>query len=44
MLRNGKAMFGSDWSASERQQMHWNAVVVNGSRARQIFSPSSAGD
>jgi hypothetical protein len=44
MLRNGKAMFGSDWSASERQQMHWNAVVVNGSRARMAFAAPGGND
>jgi hypothetical protein len=37
MLRNGKAMFGSQWSATERQQMRWNATVVNGARERMAF-------
>jgi hypothetical protein len=37
MLRNGKAMFGSEWTASPSQQMRWNATVVNGSRERMAF-------
>jgi hypothetical protein len=37
MLRNGKALFGSDWSASEEQQAYWNALAVNA--ARHQFAP-----
>ena len=32
MLRNGKTLFGSDWSATEEQQAYWNALAVNAAR------------
>jgi hypothetical protein len=32
MLRNGKALFGSDWSATEGQQARWNALAINAAR------------
>jgi len=32
MFRNGQTMFGSDWSATEAQQVRWNALAVNAAR------------
>jgi hypothetical protein len=33
MLRNGPQLFGSAWTASEKQQTCWNALMI--ARARQ---------
>lgn len=44
MLRNGKAMFGSEWSATEPQQLRWNAHAVNGARKFVPIVGNDAGD
>lgn len=44
MLRNGPALFGSEWSASASQQLRWQALVVNGARAHIELVPNPAGD
>lgn len=44
MLRNGPALFGSDWSAGEAQQLRWQALVVNGARTHIELVANPAGD
>lgn len=44
MLRQGKALFGSEWSATETQQTRWNAHVINGARALPALVTNEAGD
>ncbi len=38
MLLNGPALFGNDWSASEKQQGCWNTLAV--ARARLRLAPN----
>lgn len=44
MLRNGKAMFGSEWSATQSQQLRWNAYAVNGLRGSMPIIENERGD
>jgi hypothetical protein len=44
MLRHGKAMFGSEWSATESQQLRWNAMVASGPSAQSVLADNQAGD
>jgi hypothetical protein len=44
MLHHGRALFGSDWSASERQQAHWHALAVNAARHRLPVVSNGADD
>jgi hypothetical protein len=44
MLRNGKPVFGSDWSASEGQQIRWNALAINAARHRFVAVANDADD
>jgi hypothetical protein len=42
MLRNGKALFGSEWSATVGQQARWNALAINAARYRVPVLESGA--
>lgn len=44
MLHHGRALFGSDWSATERQQAHWHALSVNAARYRVPVVSNAADD
>jgi len=34
MYREGRALFGSDWSATLGQQLRWTALIVNAARGQ----------
>ena len=44
MLRNGKQLFGSEWSATEAQQAHWNALAINAARYQSTPITNGADD
>jgi hypothetical protein len=44
MLRQGPELFGSQWSASERQQICWNTLVINFARFNRAWVGNPAGD
>jgi hypothetical protein len=44
MLRHGKNMFGSEWSATEAQQLRWNAMATSAARAQPAIVDNEAGD
>jgi hypothetical protein len=44
MLRTGPQLFGSAWSASEKQQACWNALTIARARQRVAANDSSASD
>jgi hypothetical protein len=44
MHDQGRALFGSDWSASPDQRRRWNALVVNAARQRVELPDNDGGD
>jgi hypothetical protein len=44
MLRNGKAMFGAEWSASAEQQRRWFALAFKGACDLPVVVDNGAGD
>lgn len=44
MLLNGPALFASDWTATEKQQACWNALLVTRARYRLAMNSNPAGD
>ena len=44
MLINGPALFGSDWTASDKQQACWNAQLVARARVRVALHATLSGD
>lgn len=44
MLRNGTDVFGNGWSASEKQQAHWNQLISQGVNDRIAVLTSQGGD
>lgn len=44
MLRHGKSMFGSEWSATEAQQRRWKAMATSAARAQPEIVDNEAGD
>jgi hypothetical protein len=44
MLRQGPELFGNHWSASERQQICWNTLVINYARFNRAWVGNPAGD
>lgn len=44
MLRNGEELFGEAWSASENQQLRWQALMINGARANLELVGNPADD
>jgi len=44
MLLNGPALFGSDWTATEKQQTCWNTLLVARARQRVAWGGNAAGD
>lgn len=44
LYEHGQSLYGSQWSASPEQQLHWNAMVVNGARRRVPDFEIESGD
>lgn len=44
MLQQGRALFGSDWTATPEQQRRWNALVINAARNRIDLPDDLSGD
>jgi len=44
MLLNGQALFASEWTATEKQQACWNALLVARARERVALNHNPAGD
>jgi hypothetical protein len=44
MLLNGPSLFGSDWTASMKQQACWNALLVTRARLRVALENRADGD
>lgn len=44
MLLNGRGLFASDWTATEKQQACWNALLVARARQRVALNVNLAGD
>ena len=44
MHDQGRALFGSDWSASPDQRRRWNTLVVNAARQRVELPDNDGGD
>jgi hypothetical protein len=44
MHDHGRALFGSDWSASPDQRRRWNTLVINAARQRVDLSDDERGD
>jgi hypothetical protein len=44
MHDQGRALFGSDWSASPDQRRRWNTLVINAARQRVELPDNDGGD
>ncbi len=44
MHEQGRALFGSEWSASPEQRRRWNTLVINAARQRVALPDNEAGD
>jgi hypothetical protein len=44
MLHHGKALFGSEWSATEGQQSRWKALAINAARYQLPVVSNGADD
>jgi hypothetical protein len=44
MVNHGKALFGTEWSATEAQQARWRDCVINGLRGFAQGVTNEAGD
>ncbi len=44
MHDQGRALFGSDWSASLDQRRRWNTLVINAGRQRVLLHDDEGGD
>jgi hypothetical protein len=44
MLRTGPQLFGSEWTASEKQQTCWNTLMITRARQRVAANDNPASD